>query len=75
MQGKQVVRVRTGEPVRRPGSAEGEALVVEFSDGSRMGIEAGAHIAQTSEGEAPGQEALRATCYVTYVPPMLPYRG
>jgi hypothetical protein len=74
MQGKQVVRVRTGEPVSVPGMPEVEALVLEFSDGSLMSIEAGAIIQQASGDEQIGPEALRARFYVNYVPPMLPYR-
>jgi len=73
MQGKQVVQVRTGEPVSKPGMAEGEALLLEFSDGSLMSIEASAHIAWASRAAPIGPEALRARFYVTYVPPMLPY--
>jgi len=74
MQGKQVVRVRTGEPISVPGRPEIEALVLEFSDGSLMSIEAGAHISHVGEDVPIVPETLRARLYVTYVPPMLPYR-
>lgn len=74
MQGKQVVRVRTGEPLSAPGMPEVEALVLEFSDGSLMSIEAGAHIADVGRDALIGPAALRARFYVTYVPPMLPYQ-
>jgi hypothetical protein len=41
MQGKQVVRVRAGELVAKPERSKSEeALVLEFSDGSLMSIEA-----------------------------------
>lgn len=75
MQGKHVVRVRTGELVSVPGMAEAEALVLEFSDGSLMSIEAATTIAQAISEDAPIKpEALHIRFYVTYVPPMLPYR-
>ena len=74
MKGKQVVGVRTGEPVSVPGMPEVEALVLEFSDGSQMSIVAGAHIGQDDGDTRIGPEALRARLYVTYVPPMLPYQ-
>jgi hypothetical protein len=46
MEGKKVEKVRTGEVVSEPGVPETEALVIEFSDGSLMSIEAAANIAQ-----------------------------
>jgi hypothetical protein len=72
MEGKQVVSVRTGEPISVPGMPEVEALELQFSDGSLMSIVAGAHIEHASGDDR--IEPLRARMYVTYVPPMLPYR-
>jgi hypothetical protein len=73
MNGRQVVRVQTGELIAAFGTPEREAIVLEFSDGSLMSIEAAAHIAQGIEEAAIGPEALRARLYVTFVPPMLPF--
>ncbi len=74
MEGKQVERVRTGEHASRSGWAESEALVLEFSDGSLMGIQAVANIAQIiSEDKLIEPNDLHIRFYVTYAPPMLPY--
>ena len=75
MERKQVERVRTGELVSEPGTPESEALVMEFSDGSLMSIEAVTNVSQIIGEAAPPirPEALHVTFYVTYVPPMLPF--
>jgi hypothetical protein len=76
MEGKQVERVRTGELVSVPGRAETEAFVLDFSDGSLMSIEAATNISQIiGEGAEVKPEELHVTFYITYVPPMLPYKG
>jgi hypothetical protein len=75
MQGKQVERVRTGELVSMPERAATEAVVLEFSDGSLMSIEAVTNIWQIiTEGALIEPSALHVTFSVTYVPQMLPYR-
>jgi len=76
MEGKHVKRVRTGALVSVLGRPEMEALVVEFSDGSIMSIEAATNISQIITEDAPIEpEALHITFHVTYVPAMLPYHG
>jgi hypothetical protein len=74
MAGKQVVRVQAGQLTSVPGRHESEALVLEFSDGSLMGIGVGTNITQILRDDAPTKaEDLHVTFYVTYVPPMLPF--
>jgi hypothetical protein len=74
MAGKQVVRVQAGQLMSVPGRHEGEALVLEFSDGSLMGIDVGTNISQILRDDAPTKpEDLHIRFYVTYVPPMLPF--
>lgn len=75
MVGKQVERVRTGELVPAPERPEMEAMVVDFSDGSMMSIEAATNISQIIRGDAPiDPQELHVTFYVNYVPPMLPFK-
>jgi hypothetical protein len=76
MTGKQVTRVHAGELVAKPGRSESEeALILEFSDGSLMSIEAGANNLTDllRHGEPVEQEQVHIRFYVTYVPPMLPF--
>src|SRR5690349_12994564 len=75
MQGKQVVRVRAGELASKPGRPEcEEAIAIEFSDGSFMGIEAATNISQILQDCEPIRpEDLHISFWVNYVPPMLPF--
>ena len=71
-----MTRVHAGELVAEPGRSESaEALVLEFSDGSMMSIEAGANnLADLlRHGEPVRQEQVHVRFYVNYVPPMLPF--
>lgn len=74
MEGKQVTKVRTGEVVSYPGSPQTEAILLEFSDGSQMSIEAATNISQIIREDAPiDQNSLHIRFILTYVPEMLPY--
>jgi hypothetical protein len=74
MVGKQVERVKTGELVSVPDRPEMEALVLEFSDGSMVSIEAATNISQIIRDDGPvNPQELHVTFYVNYVPPMLPF--
>jgi hypothetical protein len=75
MVGKQVVSVQTGELVSAEERPEMEALVMEFSDGSMMSIEAATNISQIIRENTPvDPQGLHVTFYVNYVPPMLPFK-
>jgi hypothetical protein len=74
MEGKQVIKVRGGETVSRPGWPEMEALILEFSDGSMMTLEFASNLTQVIEDVPVTPEAVHLRFHVTYVPPMLPYR-
>ena len=76
MEGKKVEKVRTGQvSASEEGAPETEALVIEFSDGSLMSIEAAANIAQIIREDRPIKpEDLHITFSVTYVPPMLSHK-
>jgi hypothetical protein len=76
MVGKRVTRVHAGELVAEPGRSESaEALILEFSDGSMMSLEAGANnLADLlRHGEPVRQEQVHIRFYLNYVPPMLPF--
>ncbi|MEP6715859.1 MAG: hypothetical protein ABJC09_09795 [Terriglobia bacterium] len=76
MVGKQVTRVHAGELVAEPGQSESaEALILEFSDGGMVSIEAAANnLADLlRHGEPVRQEQVHVRFYVNYVPPMLPF--
>jgi hypothetical protein len=74
MEGKTVQRVRTGEVISEPGCPETEALVIEFSDGSLMSIDAACNLSQIIHRDKIEPEDLHITLWVTYVPPMLPHK-
>jgi len=76
MVNKQVTRVHAGELVSEPGRSESEeALILEFSDGSMMSIEAAANNLTDllRNGEPVQPEQVHIRFYVNYVPPMLPF--
>jgi hypothetical protein len=76
MQGKQVVGVRAGELAAKPGRSKSEeAIVVEFSDGSLMSIEAATNNLSDilRRGEPIKPEDVNIRFYINYVPPMLPF--
>ncbi len=76
MVGKCVQRVQMGELVSSPERAETEALVIEFSDGSIVSIEAATNISQIIRDDRPvDPRELHVTFYVNYVPPMLPFKA
>lgn len=75
MVGKQVKQVRTGELVSADWRAETEAMVLEFTDGSMMSIDAATNISQIIEETAPIiPNRLHVTFSVNYVPPIRPFR-
>ena len=75
LEGKEVVKVHTGEVMSEPEHPETEAILLEFKDGSMMSIEAATNISQLGlENGHIEPHDLHITFYVTYVPPMLPFR-
>jgi hypothetical protein len=73
-EGKTIVGVRAGYRIQEPGTAKTEALILEFSDGSKAGIEAATDVAQVlTETAQISAEDLSVTFTVTSVPAVLPF--
>lgn len=69
--GKRVVGVRAGYRQPIAGQAETEVLILEFDDGSVLGIDPVSNVGQlTREGSSITTEALHITLFVTFVPPL-----
>ena len=75
--GKQIVEVRAGYRSPTAGLHDSEALILEFSDGSMLSIDALTNIRQLIEPDHPPltPESLHVTFDVTYIPPLQPYRA